>query len=80
MHSPPRILVVDGNEINRDLLISRLGPYGYDLIQAADGKEAIELARASLPDLILLDVLMPKLDGSTQRSGSRVTLIFRLFR
>ena len=78
MHSPPRILVVDDNEINRDLLISRLGPYGYDLIQAADGEEAIELARASLPDLILLDVLMPKLDGinATKRLKSDPNLPF----
>jgi len=63
MHSPPRILIVDDNETNRDILQTRLGTHGYDLIQAADGEEAIELARKSLPDLILLDVMMPKLDG-----------------
>src|SRR6516225_586123 len=63
MHNPPRILIVDDNETNRDILQTRLGTHGYDLIQAADGEEAIELARKSLPDLILLDVMMPKLDG-----------------
>ena len=37
MHSPPRILIVDDNETNRDILMARLGPQGYDLKQAADG-------------------------------------------
>ena len=63
MHSPPRILIVDDNETNRDILIARLGTHGYDLLQAADGEEAIEVAKKSFPDLILLDVMMPKLDG-----------------
>src|SRR5664279_6319176 len=60
MHSPPRILIVDDNETNRDILMARLGPHGYDLKQAADGEEAIAAARELLPDLILLDVMMPK--------------------
>ena len=63
MHSPPRILVVDDNETNRDILVTRLGMHGYDLLQAADGEEAIEVAHSAQPDLILLDVMMPKLDG-----------------
>jgi adenylate cyclase len=63
MHSPPRILIVDDNETNRDILMTRLGTHGYDLIQAADGEEAIDFAHKMLPDLILLDVMMPKLDG-----------------
>ena len=63
MHSPPRILVVDDIEANRDILIARLGTHGYDLLQAADGEEAIEVAHSAQPDLILLDVMMPKLDG-----------------
>src|SRR5476651_954896 len=63
MHSPPRILIVDDNETNRDILMARLGPHGYDLKQAADGEEALAAARSLLPDLILLDVMMPKIDG-----------------
>src|SRR5262245_64560451 len=63
MHSPPRILIVDDNETNRDILVTRLGAHGYDLVQAADGVECIEVTKASLPDLILLDVMMPKMDG-----------------
>jgi class 3 adenylate cyclase/CheY-like chemotaxis protein len=63
MHTPPRILIVDDNETNRDILITRLGQHGYDLKQAADGEEALAAAKEHLPDLILLDVMMPKLDG-----------------
>src|SRR6187397_3200044 len=63
MHSPPRILIVDDNETNRDILMARLGPQGYELKQAADGEEALAAVRALLPDLILLDVMMPKVDG-----------------
>jgi len=63
MHNPPRILIVDDNETNRDILVTRLGTHGYELSQAADGEEALTAAKAQLPDLILLDVMMPKLDG-----------------
>ena len=63
MHSPPRILIVDDHETNRDILVTRLGMHGYELLQAADGEEALASAREHLPDLILLDVMMPKLDG-----------------
>jgi class 3 adenylate cyclase len=63
MHNPPRILIVDDIEINRDILVTRLSTHGYELTQAADGEEALAVARAQLPDLILLDVMMPKLDG-----------------
>lgn len=63
MHTPPRILIVDDNDANRDILEARLAANGYELIQGSDGEEAISLARQHLPDLILLDVMMPKLDG-----------------
>ncbi len=63
MHSPPRILVVDDNEVNRDILVTRLETHGYEMLQAADGEEAIATAKKYLPDLILLDVMMPKIDG-----------------
>ncbi len=78
MHSPPRILVVDDSETNRDILVTRLGMHGYDLIQAADGEEAIEVAQKAQPDLILLDVMMPKLDGieATRRLKADQSLPF----
>jgi adenylate cyclase len=63
MHNPPRILIVDDNETNRDILRTRLGPQGYELMEASDGAEALSLARQHHPDLILLDVMMPKVDG-----------------
>ena len=63
MHNPPRILIVDDNETNRDILVTRLGLHNYELIQATNGEEALESARANLPDLILLDIMMPKVDG-----------------
>jgi len=63
MNNPARILVVDDNETNRDILITRLERHGYQLLQAADGEEALASAAQHSPDLILLDVEMPKLDG-----------------
>src|SRR3984893_9557778 len=63
MHNPPRILIVDDNEMNRDILVTRLPTHGYELTQAADGEEALAAAKEQLPDLILLDVMMPKIDG-----------------
>jgi DNA-binding response OmpR family regulator len=63
MHKPPRILIVDDNETNRDILRTRLGRQGHELIEAADGEEAVAAARQHHPDLILLDVMMPKVDG-----------------
>src|SRR3984893_8414564 len=63
MHDPPRILIVDDHETNRDILATRLATQGYDLCQATDGQEALDAAKRLLPDLILLDVMMPKLNG-----------------
>ena len=63
MHNPPRILIVDDNETNRDILRTRLRPQGYELMEAGDGEEALSAARQHHPDLILLDVMMPKIDG-----------------
>jgi class 3 adenylate cyclase len=63
VNKPPRILVVDDNEANRDILMTRLGAHGYELAQAADGEEALAKAKSLHPDLILLDVMMPKIDG-----------------
>ena len=78
MHNPPRILVVDDSETNRDILVTRLGMHGYDLLQAADGEEAIEVAHKAHPDLVLLDVMMPKLDGieATKRLKADASLPF----
>jgi CheY-like chemotaxis protein len=63
MHDPQRILVVDDNPTNRDILDARLTANGYEVLHAADGEEALTAVQEHLPDLILLDVMMPKMDG-----------------
>jgi class 3 adenylate cyclase/CheY-like chemotaxis protein len=63
MRTPPRILIVDDQPMNVDILQTRLAVHGYDILTATDGEAALHLARAEQPDLILLDVMMPKMDG-----------------
>jgi DNA-binding response OmpR family regulator/GGDEF domain-containing protein len=63
MNDPPRILVVDDNETNRDIIVTRLEANGYETLQAADGQEALAAVTQHHPDLVLLDVMMPNIDG-----------------
>jgi class 3 adenylate cyclase len=63
MNTPARILVVDDHPMNVDILRTRLVANRYEVITAADGEQALSAARNERPDLILLDVMMPKLDG-----------------
>jgi adenylate cyclase len=63
MREPPLILIVDDNADNREILEARLASQGYRTASAIDGEEALQAVRAVLPDLVLLDVMMPKLDG-----------------
>ena len=63
MRTPPLLLLVDDNPMNLDILQTRLSVHGYDILTAVDGEEALAVAREKLPDLILLDIMMPKLDG-----------------
>ena len=60
---PSRILVVDDLPENREILVDLLGSEGYVLETARDGAEAVEKALASPPDLILMDISMPRLTG-----------------
>ena len=62
-HGDARILVVDDVPENRRLLEAVLAPRGYDVVSASDGRAALELAASAKPDLVLLDVVMPHLDG-----------------
>ena len=63
MRTPPRILIVDDNPTNVKVLQTRLAADGYEIVTAADGEEGLAAARQHTPDLILLDVMMPNLDG-----------------
>ena len=63
MRTPPLILIVDDNPTNLDILQARLAPHNYEILTATDGEEALAIAREKQPDLILLDIMMPKMDG-----------------
>ena len=60
---PPTILVVEDNEASRDALARRLERRGYQVLLAVDGRQAIAVARLEKPDLILMDLGLPVLDG-----------------
>ena len=60
-----RVLLVEDNEMNRDMLSRRLQRRGFDVVVAVDGQEGLDLARTGTPDLILLDMSLPVLDGWT---------------
>jgi len=57
------VLIVDDNEMNRDLLSRRLDRQGYDIALAADGQQALDMVKNSDYDLVLLDIMMPEIDG-----------------
>ncbi|MCI0459916.1 MAG: response regulator [Gemmataceae bacterium] len=59
----PRLLLVEDNEMNRDMLSRRLQRKGYEIILALDGQQGIDLAREHRPDLILMDMSLPVVDG-----------------
>ena len=58
-----RILLVEDNEMNRDMLSRRLKKRGFEVVMAVDGQQGVDMARADPPDLILLDMSLPVIDG-----------------
>ena len=58
------ILVVDDNPVNRQLLTAILRPDGHELFQAGNGRDALEIARQRLPDLTIVDLFMPEMNGT----------------
>jgi CheY-like chemotaxis protein len=58
-----KILLVEDNELNRDMLSRRLQRKGYEVVLAVDGDQGVGLAGAEMPDLILMDMSLPVLDG-----------------
>ena len=63
MTMPKKILVVDDSPTEMNLIMSSLKDKGYDLITAVDGEEALEKANVERPDLIVLDIILPKKNG-----------------
>jgi CheY-like chemotaxis protein len=59
----PKILLVEDNEMNRDMLSRRLIRKGYEVVMALDGEQAVEMAGSHSPDLILMDMSLPVIDG-----------------
>ena len=77
-----RILVVEDNEMNRDMLARRLERRGFHVSIAVDGSEGIQKARMEMPDLILMDLNLPEIDGleatttlKQDRNTSRIPVI-----
>src|SRR5262245_3544847 len=58
-----RVLIVEDNEMNRDVLSRRLAGKGYDVLLAPDGPRGLQMARTVAPDLILMDLGLPEIDG-----------------
>lgn len=59
----PKILLVEDNDMNRDMLSRRLIRRGYEVVLATNGQEGLAIAKSSSPDLILMDLSLPTLDG-----------------
>ena len=59
----PKILLVEDNEMNRDMLSRRLERKGYQVVMAVDGAQGVALAQSEKPDLILMDMSLPVVDG-----------------
>ena len=67
----PNILIVEDNEMNRDMLSRRLKRKGYDISIAVDGQEGLDMMRADRPDLVLMDMGLPVMDGWTATSTAK---------
>lgn len=59
----PKILIVEDNEMNRDMLSRRLARQGFEIALAVDGKQGVEMAAKEKPDLILMDMSLPVMNG-----------------
>lgn len=59
----PKLLLVEDNEMNRDMLSRRLIKKGFEVVMAVDGKQGLDMATSEAPELILLDMSLPVMDG-----------------
>ena len=73
----PRLLLIDDNEANRDLLSRRLERRGFEVLLAVDGRAGVDRALAEKPDLVLMDMNMPQVDGweATRRIKAAMPLV-----
>ena len=58
-----KVLLVEDNEMNRDMLSRRLNRRGYDVVFAVDGQQGLDVARSEKPDIIIMDLSLPVMDG-----------------
>ena len=61
----PKILIVEDNEMNRDMLSRRLERRGFTIVMAVDGQQGVDMTRSEKPDLVLMDMSLPVMDGWT---------------
>ncbi len=59
----PKILLVEDNEMNRDMLSRRLERKGFSVVMAVDGQQGVDMAKSEAPELILMDMSLPVIDG-----------------
>jgi len=71
MGTRPKVLVVDDNAMNQEVIVEFLELEDYDIEQANDGQEALDLVKANNYDLILMDIMMPVMDGVTATRSIR---------
>jgi two-component system cell cycle response regulator DivK len=67
----PKILLVEDNEMNRDMLSRRLTRNGFEVVMAVDGGQGVAMAGTEKPDLILMDMSLPVMDGWEARRGGK---------
>ncbi len=78
-NAPHKILLVEDNELNRDMLSRRLALRGFVVSIAVDGVQAVDKAAREMPDLILMDISLPEMDGweATRRIKAAAATPFR---
>jgi two-component system cell cycle response regulator DivK len=68
-----KILLVEDNEMNRDMLVRRLKRHGLEVVEAVDGRQALRLATSEEPDLVLMDLNLPGWMGGRRHAGCAPT-------
>lgn len=77
MSSPTRVLLVEDNELNRAMMIRRLSRAGFEVLTAADGQQALDAMQTQRPDVVLMDMNLPVLDGWTASRRAKADAALR---